>query len=275
MSEIKSEITTDIFKFLSVRSPKAADPKQNWNLFYRDQKVYFGSNTPPVIERVENCLITDIKLRNEEIKNSIEENIENTILNPRVFIERYHPIAGNELFLWLQTNSHKCDINDLMTKVKTLSGKDNREFIDSYYQISNKKELWDTLYAEKIYPTKITKDTPQVERYFRERVEATIVICEIMERNDTLSHTDFLHKILDIVNFIFPMYLFPQKEYSEIIASSGTTREDKIAELEELRLALKKINNEIRLEDLKKKLIGRFDEATLEIHNSNDNDASM
>ncbi len=37
-----AELTSEVFKFFSVRPPKAADPKQIWELSYRDQKVYFG-----------------------------------------------------------------------------------------------------------------------------------------------------------------------------------------------------------------------------------------
>ncbi len=85
-----AELTSEVFKFFSVRPPKAADPKQIWELSYRDQKVYFGPNTPPVIASVEDCVIIDIAGRNEAIDNAIiSGKNKNQILNFNELITQY------------------------------------------------------------------------------------------------------------------------------------------------------------------------------------------
>lgn len=269
MSETNmSEAKTDVFKFLSLRPPEVEDDRQVWRLFYRDQKVAFGSNTPPVIKSVENCLETDIKIRNGIIKKAITDGRNSgIILSLQNFIDKF-PIADDNIFYWLQSNAYQCSIGELKEVVKSETGFQDDAFTKEFYTVRDKKILWDTLYAENVISE--TNDGNN----FKGRIEATIIISEIMERKGLKNETPF-EEILEEVDFIFPSYILLQEEYEELLESpDGKTREEKIAKLSRLEKALVKINEEIRLEDLRNKIAGQFEVTAEEIYFPNDQTAS-
>ncbi len=227
--------TSDMFKFFSVRPPEvetvpAPILKQVWKLFYRDQDVYFGSNTPPVIEQAEKSIQLDHNLRNKSITQIIEEGKwKYQILDFEEFKLKF-PTARDRTLGWLQTNAATCTITELKTFItQTIEiGKIDANFVNEYYSVAEKHLLWDTLYAEMV--------SPSVDEYkrFRERIEATIIISEIMERHGSLTDGDILlHTILDEVSFEFPPYLLKEEVFDTYIL------------LYKLNKISNKINNEI------------------------------
>ncbi|OQX98702.1 MAG: hypothetical protein B6I24_04545 [Bacteroidetes bacterium 4572_128] len=140
-------------------------------------------------------------------------------------------------------------------------GNTDGTFIEKYYQVSDKFKLWDTLYAETI------SSSVDKNKFFKERLESTIVISEIMERYKTLTDTSILlHTILDRVTFTFPDYLMKQIPVAEFIDQEANTRTEKLELLAKLEIALSEINARIRAEKIKNKNLQILNEVAAEIY---------
>ena len=136
-------LTSDMFKLFSVRPSVTIKNRQNWNLFYRDQKVYFGSNVSPNIAKVGDSLITYLVERNQLIIKTINDGRGNgSIAMPkREFFDKYSitkkiTLADTKFnfFTWLQTNAHKKEytIDNAIVELKEKLGFSSpQEYVNS------------------------------------------------------------------------------------------------------------------------------------------------
>jgi len=224
---VYNEKASEIFKLFEV-----SIVKQIWDLSYRDQKVYFGSDRPPVIKQVEESMKLAFAKRTKTRSSIIANGKEvpegqsyGKILSLQNFIIKYRT-ASDEVLNWMRSNAHRITLSELKIFLETHDIARNELFLQRYYQLSNKFEIWDTLYAETVEPGEI------IEKQFRERIELTLIISEIMERHETLKDDEKLCKILDQVKFKFPAYLLVEEQLDNHFLLSKLTKAYKILQTE-------------------------------------------